>query len=187
VDALNLAKNFDGVTLIICSETYTKYLKKFNRATSTLFADAATAFFYDKKFKVIKYNSFFKKNSYQDLCATNRSNLIMNGSSVFNFVTSDVIPGLKEFLKKVKSNKIKKLYIHQASQLVIDTFKEKFSHYKFEIPTNINFYGNTNASTIPLLLLEDLKKQNLKRGDYIILCGFGVGLSYSIALVKIDE
>jgi len=187
VDALNLAKNFDDATLIICSETYTKYFRKFNRATSTLFTDAATVFFFNKKFKVIKFNSYFKKNSYQDLCATNKSNLSMNGSSVFNFVTSDVIPGLKEFLKKINTNKIKKLYIHQASQLVIDTFKEKFSKYKFEIPTNIKRYGNTNASTIPLLLLEDMKKQNLKKNDYIILCGFGVGLSYSIALVKINE
>ena len=79
-------------------DLYEKF-RKFNRATSTLFTDAATVFFFNKKFKVIKFNSYFKKNSYQDLCATNKSNLSMNGSSVFNFVTSDVIPGLKEFLK----------------------------------------------------------------------------------------
>ena len=187
IDALKIAKNFLGETLIICSETYTKYLKKFDRATSTLFSDAATAFIYNKKFKIIKLKSFYKENSYTYLTAHNKSKIIMDGASVFNFVTSDVIPALKNFLKEIQISKIKKLYVHQASQLVINTFQQKFSEYKFSIPTNLKKYGNTNASTIPLLLLDDIKKKSLKKNDYIILCSFGVGLSYNIALVKIDE
>ena len=186
VDALNIAQSFDGSSLIICSENYTKYYNKFDRSTSPIFSDAASVFIFNKNnFKIENYSTYYQKNSFEYLCAYNSKKLVMQGSNVYSFVSSYVIPGLKLFLKKFKSKTIKKLYIHQASQLVIDTFKKKFIDYKFEIPSNLKKYGNTNASTIPLLIYDDLSKKKLKRGDFVVLCGFGVGLSYSIALLKI--
>lgn len=184
VDAINIASNLNGATLIICSETYSKYFKDFNRSISTIFSDCASIFFYENNFKILKYSTGFEKNTYENLIGYDKNKLIMNGAKVYGFVTSRVIPELESVINQ-NNHKISRIYIHQASKLVINTFKEKFKNYNYDFPTNLTKYGNTNASTIPLLLREDFENKKLKRGDNIILCGFGVGLSFSIMLIKI--
>ena len=184
VDAIKIASNLKGASLIICSETYSKYFKVFNRSISTIFSDCASLFFYQNSFKIIKQSAGFERNTHDNLIGYNKNELYMNGSKVYGFVTSRVIPSLENFIIK-KNHKISKIYIHQASKLVINTFKEKFRHYNIDFPTNLTKYGNTNASTIPLLLEEDLRNKKLKKKDQIILCGFGVGLSFSIILIEI--
>lgn len=185
VDAIKIATNLDGATLIICSETYSKYFKDFNRSISTIFSDCASIFFYQNSFKIIKQSSGFEKNTHNYLIGYNKNELYMNGSKVYSFVTSKVVPNLENFIAKTSNHKISKIYIHQASRLVINTFKEKFKSYNIDFPSNLTKYGNTNASTIALLFEDDLRNKKLKKGDKIILCGFGVGLSFSIVLIEI--
>lgn len=184
VDAIKISSKLKGETIIVCSESYSKYLKNFSRSISTIFSDCASIFIHQKNFKLIDYISGYEKNSHNCLIGY-KNEINMNGSKVYSFVTSKVIPSLKKFIKKKDKYKINKIYIHQASKVVIETFKQKFSNYKFIFPSNLTRVGNTNASTIPLMLEEDIKKKRLKKGDNIIICGFGVGLSFSIALIKI--
>jgi len=184
VDAIKIASKLKGETLIACSETYSKYFKNFSRSISTIFSDCASIFIYQKNFKLIDYISGYEKNSYNCLMGY-KNEINMSGSKVYSFVTSKVIPSLEKFFKKKKKYKIDKIYIHQASKVVIETFKQKFSNYEFIFPSNLTRVGNTNASTIPLMLEEDINKKKIKKGDNIIICGFGVGLSFSIALIKI--
>ena len=184
VDAIKIASKLKGETLIACSETYSKYFKNFSRSISTIFSDCASIFIYQKNFKLIDYISGYEKNSHTCLMGY-KNEINMSGSKVYSFVTSKVIPSLEKFLKKKKKYKIDKIYIHQASKVVIETFKQKFSNYEFIFPSNLTRVGNTNASTIPLMLEEDINKKKIKKGDNIIICGFGVGLSFSIALIEI--
>ena len=174
-----------GETLIVCSETYSKYFNKFNRSISTIFSDCASVFLYQKNLKLIDHISGYEKNSHSSLIGYNRKEMNMDGGKVFNFVISTVVPSLEKFVKKKNIKKINKIYIHQASKIVIEIFKQKFSNYKFIFPSNLTKVGNTNASTIPLMLEEDVNKKKIKKGDRVIMCGFGVGLSFSIALIEI--
>ena len=43
---------------------------------------------------------------------------------------------------------------------------------------NLQKYGNMSSATIPVLLDELNKAGKLKRGDKLILSGFGAGLTY---------
>ena len=184
IDALKIANGFEGNTLVVCSETYSKHLKKFNRSASSIFSDAASVFLYNKnKFEIIKYISGYERNTYQDLFCNNNFNLEMKGANVFNFCTSVVVPSLKKFLKENKVN-VSKLYIHQASSLVINYLRSQFLDNKIDIPSNIKKIGNTVSSSIPILIHDDLKNDNIKKGSYIVLCGFGVGLGFSIMLMR---
>ena len=185
VDSIKIASRMKGETLIVCSETYSKYFNKFNRSISTIFSDCASVFLYQKNMKLIDHISGYEKNSHSSLIGYNKKEINMDGGKVFNFITSTVIPSLKKFIKKKNIKKINKIYIHQASRVVIETFKEKFNNYGFIFPSNLTKVGNTNASTIPLMLEEDVKKKKIKKGDRVIMCGFGVGLSFSIALIEI--
>ena len=60
--------------------------------------------------------------------------------------------------------------------------KLKISDEKF--PTNYQKYGNTVSATIPILMAQEAKNGNLKRGMTILLFGFGVGYSYGGCIVK---
>ena len=184
VDALKIANCFEGNTLIVCSETYSKHIKKFDRSVSTLFSDAASVFFYDKKiFNIIKYTSGFEKNTFNDLFCDHDSVLKMKGADVFNFCTSTVFPSLENFIDANKV-KVSKIYIHQASSMVINFVRSKFFDNKILVPSNIMKIGNTVSSSIPILIYDDLKNNNIKKGSYLILCSFGVGLAFNIMLIK---
>ena len=188
VDGLILAESLKGNSLIVCSETYSKNIHNFDRSTSTLFSDCATVFYYDKKvFKLKKYENFMKKNSYNDLIKKNNNSMFMDGMKVFNFVSSNVIIKLINFLKKNNYNSINEsLYLHQASKVVIDFIKSNKLLKQIRIPSNINKIGNTVSSSIPMLLLHDKKKINSSK-NRIALCGFGVGLACSIAILEIKK
>ena len=49
---------------------------------------------------------------------------------------------------------------------------------------NLQEYGNTSAASIPILLDEWNKKGLLKKGDKLVLAGFGAGLSWAGSLLE---
>lgn len=185
IDALKIANKLNGNTLIVCSETYSKYMPKFDRSVSTLFSDAASVFLYEKKnLSVLSEISFFKKNSFYDLTCSKKK-IKMDGKKVYDFVISYVFPKVENFLKKNKA--IKNIFFHQASQIVCDYIKKKFQKKKIIIPFNLLNRGNTVSVTIPLLINDYMKKQNAHVNNKVLLVGFGVGLSMSAVLLKIKR
>jgi len=183
VDALDLANNLKGNSLIVCAETYSKHMNKFDRATSSLFSDGGSVFYFNKKnIKVIKTFKFFRKNSFKDLFSED-NNLSMDGTKVYDFVNSEVIKLLISIIKKNKHIKI--LFNHQASLAVENLIKDKLEKYKIIIPSNIKKIGNTVSSSIPHLFNEYFKKKKIKINNEILICGFGVGLTVTASIIKI--
>ena len=56
---------------------------------------------------------------------------------------------------------------------------------RIAIQENFETIGNTVSSTIPISLIKLKKKKLIKKGDKILLCGFGVGLSASATIMKV--
>ena len=109
----------------------------------------------------------------------------MNGREVFAFTLTEVPRFINEYLKKIKKSKnfFKRFFLHQASGFILDNLSRKYGNdliYK-----NVKYIGNTTSSSIPISLKLALKSKNIKKGDNILLCGFGVGLSISIVSIKI--
>jgi 3-oxoacyl-[acyl-carrier-protein] synthase-3 len=183
VDALKVANKLNGNTLIVCSEAYSKNIKNFDRSISTLFSDGASVFFFDKeKFLVLKEISIFKKNSFLDLsCSKNK--IEMDGKKVYDFVVSHALPKIENFLKENKL--VKKIFFHQASQIVCNYIKNKFEKNTITIPHNLINRGNTVSATIPILIHDYTKKEILNVNDTVMLVGFGVGLSMSAITLKL--
>ena len=50
---------------------------------------------------------------------------------------------------------------------------------------NIEDIGNTVSSTIPIALLRCIEEGIVKKGDKVMLCGFGVGYSWAAVVVEI--
>ena len=53
-----------------------------------------------------------------------------------------------------------------------------------KFPLALDHCGNMSAASVPVLLDEVNKKGMLKRGEKIILSGFGAGLSWGTALLE---
>jgi 3-oxoacyl-[acyl-carrier-protein] synthase-3 len=60
--------------------------------------------------------------------------------------------------------------------------KLKIPKEKFCI--NLDSYGNTVSSTIPMALELALQQGQIKNGDNVMLVGFGVGYSWAATLLN---
>ena len=49
---------------------------------------------------------------------------------------------------------------------------------------NIDEYANTSSASIPLAFNEAVENGSIKRGDYVIIVGFGGGLTYGGTLLR---
>lgn len=188
VDALTLSLTSQKKTIIICSEAYSKNSKIFNRSVTTLFSDGASAFIPDlKQLKLVDSAFGYKSNTFNDLVCETHSNISMDGKKVYDFVSTEVFPSLIKMLKKNKDRKFDRIYIHQGSKFVVKFLQEKLKSYSNHIPSNIEKTGNFVSATLPILISDDLKKRPLKNKENIVLCGFGVGLAYSFAIVQVNK
>ena len=50
---------------------------------------------------------------------------------------------------------------------------------------NLENYGNTTSSTIPIALKDAIDKQIIKSGNKIMIAGFGIGLSWAAGVLKV--
>jgi 3-oxoacyl-[acyl-carrier-protein] synthase-3 len=175
--------------LIICSDVYTKYINKKNSSCRPIFSDASSAILLSAN-----VNNSIKKFTFGtdgrgafDLnLKENSKNIFMNGAKVALFALKRVPETINNLLFKTnnKINDIDKFIFHQASKFVLDNIYKILKINKKNIFENYSNYGNTTSSSIPIALKLASLKNLLKNNDKIVLCGFGVGLSWASVLLK---
>ena len=113
----------------------------------------------------------------------------MNGKEVYRFVAR-VLP---EYVEKLvadagmKNEDIDYLIPHQANLRIIQAVQERLGYSDEKVVTNIEKYGNTSAASIPLALVEGVEKGKVKLGSTAILTGFGAGMTWGGAIVRLRE
>lgn len=172
--------------LIICSETYTKFINKKNKVCFPIFSDGASAVFFNKKNIPRTLSTIFMTDGTgsKNLCLINKNKkkeLFMNGSDVFSFTSHNVPLATNILLNKanLKIKDIKLFIFHQASRIVLDTIKNKLKIPDKFFFNNIKNIGNTVSSTIPIALIDADKQKKLPRNEPVLIMGFGVGYSLS--------
>jgi 3-oxoacyl-[acyl-carrier-protein] synthase-3 len=107
-----------------------------------------------------------------------------NGKAIFKFAVNkikemyDIVPG-KVGLKPEQVNYI---IPHQANIRIIEAAAKEVVSNNTTIISNIERYGNTSSASIGLAFNESWDR--FKKGDYIMLIGFGGGLSWGAALIE---
>mgnify|MGYP003345472319 CR=1 FL=1 len=48
----------------------------------------------------------------------------------------------------------------------------------------VQYAGNTSSASIPLALVDALDHGRVKRGDYVLLVGFGAGMTAASAVLR---
>ena len=73
---------------------------------------------------------------------------------------------------------------HQANIRILDAAADHLGIDRNKLFINLDAYGNTSAASIPLALDEACRKGRVKRGDSIVLNGFGAGLVWSAGIMR---
>ncbi len=113
----------------------------------------------------------------------------MNGKEVYKFVVK-VLP---EYIDKtleaagMKAEDVDYLIPHQANQRIIDAVQQRLGYPDEKVISNIAYYGNTSAASVPIALAEGVEKGTVKLGSTAILCGFGAGMTWGAAIVRLRE
>jgi 3-oxoacyl-[acyl-carrier-protein] synthase-3 len=114
------------------------------------------------------------------------STLFMDGPSIFSFTLRVVPKMLKALFAKTNLNidDIDMFIFHQANKFMLDNLRRqsKIPEEKFII--DMEDFGNTVSSTIPIALANAKNKGVLKNNQTVMLVGFGVGLSWAACLMK---
>lgn len=185
--------------LLICSETYTKYIDKADRTCRPLFSDGAAATLLAPSnheslgpfemgtdgagFGSLIVNTGGARNVDT---AKGQRKLFMDGSSIFMF-SMDMLPKCITALlnKSGKTiNDIDLFIFHQASRLVIDNVIRRMNLSEERVFVNYERVGNTVSASIPIALKDALDKKYLKKNDQVMLVGFGVGYSWGACIIR---
>ena len=73
---------------------------------------------------------------------------------------------------------------HQANIRIIDGAVKRLKIDDSKVYKNIHNHGNTSAASIPVALCEAIEQGRVKRGDKIVIVGFGAGLTWGAALIE---
>ena len=118
-----------------------------------------------------------------------RTNVEMDGMSVFSFGISKVPKIVKELLEyyQIDKDEVNLYGFHQANLMMNEKIRKKLKLSEEQVPYCISEYGNTSCASIPLALVskcrDRLSAEHLKHLD----CGFGVGLSWGAVYYETDK
>lgn len=114
-------------------------------------------------------------------------NIHMNGMGVLAFVNSKVPPSVRKVLERgsLTVDDIALFIFHQASALALDTLERRLKIPPEKNFRNIEHLGNLVSASIPIALQDALSRGDAKAGDLVVLGGFGVGLSWGTALIRV--
>lgn len=200
--------------LLINADTYSKYVSDKDRSVKVLFGDGAAVSWITKSsdkdglidIQCSTYGKLYErfiipaggcrmpKSEKTSLPITDKSgnirtleNIYMDGMGILTFVNSRVPKQINEILtrNKLTIDDIDLFIFHQASKLALDRLKNSLNIKDEKLFTNLSTIGNTVSASIPIALKEALEKKIIKKGDKVVLSGFGVGLSWGSAILKI--
>lgn len=199
--------------LLLVGDTISKICNKKDKSTYPLFGDAgtATAFEWDDTAPNMYANIFsdgsgfeaiivrdggyrhpFSSTSLEECSVDNginrsKKDLMLCGMDVFTFGISRAPQCINSLLEnfKIEKDSIDFFIFHQANKLMNDTIRKKLKLQSCKVPTSLARFGNTSSASIPLTINVSLKTQlGINKVSNLILCGFGVGLSWGSIFLK---
>jgi len=110
--------------------------------------------------------------------------LKQDGKAVFKKATMGMADISLEIMQdnELESDDIAWLVPHQANLRIIDATANRMGISSDKVMINIDRYGNTTAATIPLCLYD--WKDQLNKGDNIVLAAFGGGFTWGAVYLK---
>lgn len=207
-----IASGVANNVLLVMAETYSKHINPKDLGNRMIFGDGASAVVVEKTETQNIGNFVLGTNGAgsQNLIVPNggmkcrfdtnaetiigtrneertANDLYMNGSEIFYFVSRQIPGVVQQALEKNKMEleEVDFFIFHQANEYMIKSLTKKLKIGQDKYYNNIGDIGNTVSSTIPIALKRCIEGNLVKKGDKIMLCGFGVGYSWGAVIVEL--
>lgn len=200
--------------LILDGETRSKVYHPKDRKTAFIFGDAAVAAIIEKqnvgqsffslnsdgsRSNLIKIDAGGYRNPSNETTTVEKvidehGNIrteehgYMNGADVFNFVLREIPKNIKNTLAfaGTELEECDFYVFHQANKFMNDYLAKKLKLDSLKVPSTIQKFGNTSSVSIPITIVDKLKGK-LNTPKKLLLCGFGVGMSWATAVISTDK
>ncbi len=186
--------------LLLTADTYSKLIDSDNQSVVPLFGDGACATLVqtgiNPEIMGIGPFEFGTDGSGGDLlCCTHngfkvpfskQSSLYMDGAAVMTFTLSVVPKALNQYLEKnqLSLDAFDHVVFHQANKFILEKLYAKIGALDKGL-ISMEKTGNTVSCTIPLALEKILEEPHPAKYRKVLLCGFGVGLSWGLTSIII--
>jgi 3-oxoacyl-[acyl-carrier-protein] synthase-3 len=196
--------------ILVTSDPYSRIIAEENKDTNCVFGDAATATYIcenSDRSKILSWDyGTDGSGSHNIIVPTGGSakpllgllsgqdqnfyeredlRLHMNGRAVFNFVMRRIPVSIDISLDRADLSRedINFFVLHQGSTYMLNALAKRANIPLDKMPINMDKYGNTVSSTIPILLAE-LDEKGKLAGSKVLISGFGVGLSWGTMIME---
>ena len=202
--------------LLLVGDTLSKQASPRDKSTQPLFGDAGAAIAFsltnDNNDKIVfdlggdgsGFKSLYLKDggyrnpfslksldyySTEEGLIRNNCHTIMEGMDVFSFGISVAPKTVKNIIEYLDLNieQIDFAVFHQANYFMNEMIRKKLKLTKEQTPYSIAKYGNTSSTTIPLTIVSELKDVIKSKKLNLLLCGFGIGLSWGAMYLSTDK
>jgi 3-oxoacyl-[acyl-carrier-protein] synthase-3 len=192
-----IAKN----VVLITAEMYSKYIHNLDKGNISIFGDAASATLISDNgmYRLGEFSLGSDGSGFENLIVKNGAirnsrtlendfpndnNLYMNGPEIFNFTSKAVPVLIQENLIKNREtiDTIDQFIFHQANTFMLDYLRKKINIPKDKFLIDMEDYGNTVSSTIPIALKNRIDS-GVSKDSKILLAGFGVGYSWGALVI----
>ena len=174
--------------LLICAETYSKYISPEDRTSRTIFGDGSAATLIEPSEVPGALGPFVlgTDGKGKDKIIVREGRLHIDGAAVFMFTMNKAPLCVKELLAKAGKDisDIDFFIFHQASKVVIDNIVRILALDKSKVYRGYEKTGNTVSASIPIALKQAHEERRIKDGALIMLVGFGVGYSWGANLMR---
>lgn len=191
--------------LVICAETLSRIIDYTDRSTCVIFGDGAAAAVFQASEQDGVLTTYMRANGTLGEClkaqclpvedplaqgpraVCDHRFLKMAGSDVFRFTASAVPEAIDAVLHQANmtADQIDWFVLHQANVRILQMVTTRYGLDPKKVYVNIDRYGNTSGVSVALCLDEMRKNGQLKAGQHIVISGFGGGLTYGAALIRI--
>lgn len=112
--------------------------------------------------------------------------LRMDGRSVFKWAVRALTDTIELLLNKsgMSVHDVQLYLIHQANIRIINYAIQQLGIPEEKVFNNLHKYGNTSGGSIPIALDEAFLEGRIRRGDTILMSGFGGGLTWGTSLLR---
>lgn len=112
--------------------------------------------------------------------------LKMDGRNVFKWAVRALSETVELVLATsgVSPSEVKLFLLHQANIRILQSAADALGVPHSKLWCNLDKFGNTSAASIPLALDEAYRAGTLRRGDLVVISGFGAGLTWGTGVFR---
>ncbi len=191
--------------LVIGSETLSRIIDWTDRSTCVLFGDGAGAILLganenDDLSGILQTSMISTGNKGEFLTCPAiplnntlykseevKAYMAMDGGEVFKFAVKSISTHIKEVVSKegLTFDDIKYIVPHQANVRIISFAAKTLGIEEERFYLNLENYGNTSSASIGIALDELIRSGKVKKGDKLVLAGFGGGMTAGAILIQL--